>query len=153
MKKFFDSESLLDCLNEVYKSDVKGKIYRLLYEMNKNLKIKVKTPVGTTESVETGPGVTQGSVEAATLSSVNMGKGVEEKFEDSVEELFYVDLKLNPCLFLDDIFRMAGTIKSAQEGNNRLQEMMEEKGLEFHGDKSCFLLMGNKKGRKKLKTE
>ena len=31
LKKYFDSESIFDCCYEVYKSNVKGKVYRLLY--------------------------------------------------------------------------------------------------------------------------
>ena len=31
LSKFFDRESLHDCLNELYKSNVRGKLYRLLY--------------------------------------------------------------------------------------------------------------------------
>ena len=46
LKKFFDSENLIDCMSEMYKSNVKGKIYRLLYKMNQNIRISVKTPVG-----------------------------------------------------------------------------------------------------------
>ena len=33
--KFYDRESLRDCLAEIHKNNVKGKTYRLLYKMNK----------------------------------------------------------------------------------------------------------------------
>ena len=76
LEKFFDFENIFDILNEVYISGVGGKIYRLIYEMNKNVKIKVKTPVGLTEVEETGPGASQGSVDAPVISSVSIGDGV-----------------------------------------------------------------------------
>ena len=41
--KYFDSESLMDIQNELYKSEVRGRLYRLIYEMNKKSTIKVKT--------------------------------------------------------------------------------------------------------------
>ena len=41
VSKFFDRESLKDCMNELYRSKVQGKLYRLLHEMNKNTKISV----------------------------------------------------------------------------------------------------------------
>ena len=44
--KMFDRESLIDCLNEVYKSNVRGKLYKLTYELNKNTRIKIRTAVG-----------------------------------------------------------------------------------------------------------
>ena len=43
---FFDSEDIFDCLDEAYPSEIRGKVYRLLYKMNENIRIKVKTPLG-----------------------------------------------------------------------------------------------------------
>ena len=57
LKTFFDSESLLDCMSELYKNNIKGKVYRLLFEMNKNIRIQIQTPVGLTEARDTGPTV------------------------------------------------------------------------------------------------
>ena len=45
ISKYFDSESLLDCCSEVYRNKVKGKVYRLLFQLNKNVRIRVKTSV------------------------------------------------------------------------------------------------------------
>ena len=41
LSNIFDWESLLDCMNELYKSGITGKLYRLLYTMNKNTKISI----------------------------------------------------------------------------------------------------------------
>ena len=43
--KYFDSESLRDCLDELYKSKIRGRLYKLVFELNKDTRIKVKTPV------------------------------------------------------------------------------------------------------------
>ena len=58
---FFDSESLQDVLNELYKCQVKGKIYRLLYKLNQKSLIHVKTPVGATTEEEREEGISQGN--------------------------------------------------------------------------------------------
>ena len=65
---FFDSEDIYDVFSEIYASQVKGKDYRLLFEMNRNTRIRIKTPVGDSQWSDTGPNLTQGSVEAAVLS-------------------------------------------------------------------------------------
>ena len=83
LRKFYDSEKLTDCLSELYSCQVKGKLYRLIFNMNKSVKIRVKTPVGVTRSEEVGETVTQGSVEAAPLSAVSIDRGVNVAFEDS----------------------------------------------------------------------
>ena len=36
-------------MSEVYNKEIKNKPYRLLYKMNEEIKIRVETPVGTTE--------------------------------------------------------------------------------------------------------
>ena len=63
ISKYFDRESLIDVLGEAYKCDVRGKLYRLLYELNKDTLIKVRTPVGDTDEKETGAGLGQGTIE------------------------------------------------------------------------------------------
>ena len=68
LSKFFDRESLTDCMNELYKSKVQGKLYRLLYTMNRNTRICVQTPVGVTDEQDTGEGVGQGTLEGALIS-------------------------------------------------------------------------------------
>ena len=85
--KFFDSESLSDCMNELYKNEVRGKLYRLLFEMNKNTKISVQTPVGMTGEEDTGEGVGQGTLEGALVSAVNLDNGVNDFFYDSEYEV------------------------------------------------------------------
>ena len=86
---FFDSEDIYDVLGEVYTNDVKGKVYRLLFELNKNARIEVNTPVGTSQSADTGPIVTQGSVEAGVMSSVSIDNGTNVTFVNSDCEVFY----------------------------------------------------------------
>ena len=54
ISKFFDSECLIDVMNELYRNELRGKLYRLVYLMNQNTRIKVSTPVGVTEERDTG---------------------------------------------------------------------------------------------------
>ena len=84
LSKYFDRENIYDCCNELYRSQVKGKVYRLLYTLNKNSRIRVRTPVGESTSVEVGPCLTQGSVEGAVVSAVNLDKGVQDFFHDKI---------------------------------------------------------------------
>ena len=43
--KFFDREMLIDALDAVYNAEIKGKLYRLLFMLNKDTQIQVKTTV------------------------------------------------------------------------------------------------------------
>ena len=150
---FFDSEDIYDVFGEIYASQVKGKIYRLLFELNKNTKIKINTPVGLSQSAETGPIITQGGVESGILSSVSIDNGTNVTFANSDCEVIYHGLKLAPLDYQDDIMRMAETVSSAQYSNNLMEDLFSQKSLSFNLTKSQFLIMGNKQARKKLNSE
>ena len=42
LKSFFDTENLADVMSELHKKNVKGKIYRLIYKLNENIRKKIK---------------------------------------------------------------------------------------------------------------
>ena len=153
LSKFFDREVLTDCMNELYKSNVKGKLYRLLYAMNRNTRISVQTPVGVTEEHDTGEGVGQGTLEGAIVSAVNLDTGVNEFFSDSEHEVCYGQLPLQPMLFQDDVARLSLDIESAQVGNDKMEAMAETKLLNYNLEKSCFILIGNKKTRTEMQEK
>ena len=164
LRKMFDFEDIFDCLEKVHSSEVKGKLYRLIFNMNKNVKIKIRTPVGDSNEANTGPIVTQGSVDSGILSSVSIGNNVEEAFwkenksknndrEYKNESVLYDSIPLSPLCFMDDCFNMSSTVPRAQQGNDIMEEIINKKGLEFNHDKSNFLVVGNAKGRKKIKAE
>ena len=62
-------------------------MYRLVSELNSNTQIKVKTPLGKTETAPIDPGMTQGSVDAAIISSANVAGGLEEFFKEPEKEI------------------------------------------------------------------
>ena len=107
ISKYFDRESLVDVMGDIYKLGVQGKVYRLLYEMNRDTVVKVKTPVGDTDEAETGEGLGQGTIVGAILSAANLGQGVEKYFHDSENEVFYGQVRLQPMLFQDDVARLS----------------------------------------------
>ena len=121
--------------------------------MNKNVRIKVKTPVGVTKSEEVGDLVAQGTVEAVVISGVSIDNGVNDAFVDSDGEVEYFGVKLHPTLFMDDIGRMAETVESAQDGNKRMEDLLESKCLNFNLSKSNYIIMGKSKQKKKLRDE
>ena len=145
ISKFFDRENLRDCLNAVYKSGINGKLYRLLYEMNRNSRISVQTPVGLSEKCDTGETVGQGTLEGAVISAVSLDKGIEEFFEGSEYEVVYAGLRLQPLLFQDDVSRLAYTPNDLQAGNDMLECMAESKLLDFNLTKSGYMQIGKKR--------
>ena len=54
---------------------------------------------------------------------------------------------------MDDIFRMATNREDAQYGNDKMREVLGPKQLRLNLDKSCYIVVGNKKARIKLQEE
>ena len=141
ISKFFDRENIYDVLDEAFKSGVKGKAYRLLFEMNRKSKIKVKTPLGNTEEAETKAHLGQGTVEGAILSANSIYKGVGEYLGDE-NDINYGTLVVKSLLFQDDIASASRTIESAQSKNDKMEAMLETKLLDLNDLKSVVLVTG-----------
>ena len=163
--KFFDLESATDVHYKMYKSNVKGKVYRLLYLLNQNIRIRVRTAVGVTEAANTGPGIGQGTIPGAIESAVGLDAGVKEFFhgeddEDEREEeeddnyvVKYDDIKIHPLIFQDDLMSPSNSVKAAQRVNDKMEQLMESKLLDLNKLKSVFIVVGEKKARKKMQRE
>ena len=152
VSRFFDRENLRDCCGELYKLDIKGKMYRLAFILNKDTEIRVRTPVGYTDSSDVGETLGQGTSESGLISSGSLSGGVTEYFTGS-NEVHYASLKLGCCLFQDDIARMAEDLKNVEDGNRRLEAMAESKLLDYNAGKTGMIIIGPKKFRKKIKEE
>ena len=125
IQTFFDSENIFDVFEDVYTSQVKGKLYRLLYEMNKNSKITIRTPVGDTEPKDSGPVITQGGIESAIMSSVSIDRGTDVTFAASDCEARYHGLKLAPLRWMVDMLRIGDRVASAQYSSCLIEESFE----------------------------
>ena len=115
--------------------------------MNKDTRIRVRTPVGDTEERDIGEGWGQGTIEGALCSAVNLDNGVRDFFAGSEYEVSYGGLMLGPALFQDDVSRLCEDPVSAQMGNDRMESMAETKLLDFNQGKSCYMVIGSKKAR------
>ena len=94
IQKYFDSENLKDAMNSLHCCGVDGKLYNLIYELNKSNRIQIKTSVGVSERFEVGPTVAQGSIGGGLISSCNLDYSINKYFRSSSSEVFYHDLKL-----------------------------------------------------------
>ena len=95
---------LLDAMDALYSCGLKGKLYRLIYMLNKDTIIKVNTGVGMSDERETGENVGQGTIEGALVSAANIDVGVKSVFKDSdkdhVIESKLLDFNLTKSCFI-----------------------------------------------------
>ena len=118
IKKYFDSENLKDAMHSLYNYGIRGKLYNLIFELNKSNQIKIKTSVGMSESFEVGPTVAQGSIGGGLISSCNLDFTVNEYFQHSSSEVFYNNLRLQPLIYQDDLGKFSSSIEAVQNHQN-----------------------------------
>ena len=148
MSKFFDKESLLDCMNVLNThAKINNKSYRLWYKLNEGTRISVKTSVGETDKATIFDSIGQGSVGAALVSSLNIGVAIKETFTDQYTAKIG-QLPLNTLIFQDDISKMNDDIDQAREGCHKIDRTLKSKLLSANYDKSKFLIIGKEKFRK-----
>ena len=146
ISKFFNREQTFDVLGEAYRAGVRGKPYRLLFEMNRKNKIKVKTLIGTTEEEETNPGLGQGTIKGAILSANSLSKGVDDYLDDE-NDTNYGNIVVKSLLWQDDIAAASKSIESAQAKKDKIIAMLESKLLDANESKSVCMVFGKKKYR------
>ena len=151
MSKFFVKESLLDCMDTLNKkAKIDAKSYRMLYRLNKNTKISVKTSLGESKTAPIKDSVGQGSFAAALISSLNIGSAIADKFEgESTANIGLLELA---CLILqDDIMKMSNTVEQARNGYQNIDKLLKQKLLSLNYDKSKYILLGNRKAKNRMK--
>ena len=153
MAKFFDKESLLDCMDTLNKkANIDAKSYRMLYKLNANTKISVKTSVGESKTAPIDDSIGQGSFSAALSSSLNIGCAVADKLKDDCTASIG-QLELIALILQDDISKMCNTVEQARNGSQMIDELLKQKLLSVNYDKSKYLLLGNTKAKNRLRKE
>ena len=148
MSKFFDKESLLDCMDVLSThAKVSKKSYRIWFKLNEGTRICVKTSVGDTGKETIFDSIGQGSVGAALVSALNIGVAIKETFLDQYTANIG-QLPVNTLIFQDDISKMNDNIDQAREGCAKIDRTLKSKLLSANYDKSKYLIIGNDEVRK-----
>ena len=158
MAKFFDKESLIDCMYSLSKyAKIDNKSYRIWYKINQNTRICVNTSVGTSDYRYIDDSVGQGQVGAALVSSLSIGCAVEEVFRGIISATIgkpslndFESVNLNSVIFQDDIGKMSDNLDDAKIGSQILYDTLCRKVLSVNYDKSKYIIFGSKSQRDNL---
>ena len=150
MSKFFDKESLIDCMTVLSKeAKVSHKSYRIWYKLNEGTKISVNTSVGETDQATIWDSIGQGGCGAALVSSLNIGVAIQETFMDQYTANIG-EVLLNTLIFQDDISKMNDNIDQSKEGCEKIDRTLKSKLLSVNYDKSKYLIIGDEEFRKDI---
>uniref|UniRef100_A0A7M5VCA9 Reverse transcriptase domain-containing protein n=1 Tax=Clytia hemisphaerica TaxID=252671 RepID=A0A7M5VCA9_9CNID len=149
-KKCFDRLWLKDCIKDLKDAGVREAEARQVFKLNKKCQIIIDTPVGSTQEIEIGEIVKQGTVLgpqlccASTMMVNKVGPGIVTSMAPG--------LQVNALAYVDDIAG-AGSKLAAENTLKALKEMEETKKFTFSTSKTKILHIGKKKNEEELSFE
>ena len=128
---------LKDCLLEMYNLGYDPNTLKILYEMNKETDIIIRTPVGNTNNIQIKEVVKQGTIfgpimccaETSTVNSI----GEEVKYS-------YGKINIGMPVFMDDI-ATAGKAEHIRKGIKNCARMEREKKISFGLKKTKYMIV------------
>ena len=148
LRKAFDKMVLKNVMENLWEAGIKGRIWRMIYCINKKASIKIKTSIGITDEFIVGDILKQGSVLAANLAALHTDS-VSKRFENTGLGVRYGQEFIPLLLYQDDIVKFDNTIENMQKSNTILEIFQNENRMQYHPSKS--VLMTNKPNTNNIK--
>ena len=141
IEKCFDNLWLKDCIIELVRHGTPIQEAMFIYEMNKNVKAIVKTPVGDTDEIELEEIVRQGTVGGNKLCIVST---------DRINKMGYYRERdgIRYPLFVDDKIGL-GEVETVEEMNHKMKTLETTKKYRYNTKKGKTEWMMNKNCKKK----
>ena len=150
---YFDKEDIYDCLETMETLKVNKKAARLWFKLNQDTEVAVKMPCGMTETAKVGDCLAQGTSSAGLVSQANLDHGLNRYFSGSKDVLCYGGIRIQPLSFQDDIGSPCSDVSMARVQSTFISSIFQEKTLEAHPDKTCYLILGSEKFKKEAQEE
>jgi hypothetical protein len=143
--KCFDSLWLEECINDIYDAGLQNDKLNLLYNMNQNAFVAIKTPYGITDRIVMKKIVMQGSLLGSLLCTATLDKLGKQKYA-SEELLFKYKGKVGvPALeMVDDILDIQKCGGDAIKANAIVNSFIEHKKLTLSSSKCHKIHCGKK---------
>ena len=136
-QQMFDSMNLKEACSELYDICLKTDKLNLVYDANKNIKVKVNTPSGVTEQMTMKEIVMQGDTWASTMVSVQCDAFSKELLEEGASFIskYKGFVPVGILGQIDDLIGVTEAGYKAQQMNSYLNVKTADKYLQFGPDK------------------
>ena len=137
-EKCFDKLWLKDSILELAELGVSAKDAMMIYKMNEEATLVVKTPVGNTEEIQIRDLVRQGSIYGPTLCCVSTAKvnDIGEEVKESLEEI-----QIGMLIFMDDINSTSKDAENIKRAIRNCRALEEQKKFTFGLDKTKYMII------------
>ena len=136
-KQCFDTLWIEECLNDFYDGGLQNEKLALLYNVNKNVKVAVKTPVGKTPRGSIHNVIIQGDVFGPLLCSKQVDSFGKECIEENKYTYMYKgEVEIPPLGMVDDLICVSECGYKTTMLNSFIRFKTNEKKLQF-GIEKC----------------
>ena len=132
---------------------INKKAIRMWYLLNKGTKIKVKTAFGVTKQAAVGDCLGQGTSRAGLVSADNLDLGLQNKFNHSKDVMYYGQVRVQPLSYEDDVGSLCTNVTMLRKQANKMIDMLKQKTLNAHPEKSGYLILGSQSFIDNMKQE
>ena len=143
-RQCFDTLWLQECINDLFDAGVQDDKLALIYEVNKNNKVAIKTPFGTTSRVNINQIVLQGEVFGPLQCSVLVDTISKECIEEGKFLYSYKEVNIPPLSMIDDLACISESGTKSVEMNSYINAKTSIKKLQYNVDKSYQIHVGGK---------
>ena len=136
IEKCFDKLWAKECFNDIYENGVTNDKLSLLYQINKNAQVAIKTSSGLTKRTPISDIIMQGTVWGCILCTStidNLGKQCYASPQDMYQ---YKGVPIPPLGMVDDIICVTN-VNQTQKMNQRINTFIESKKLKLSATK-CY---------------
>ena len=152
-KQCFDSLWLQECMNDFYSAGVQDDKFALLYNINANVEIAVRTPVGKTTRENISNAITQGDVFGAMFCSKQVDTFGQECLKESKYTYLYRgEVEIPPLSMVDDLLSISECGYRTQSVNTFLTFKTDSKKLQFGAQKCKKMHIGKSHAEYKCQT-
>ena len=142
-KQCFDSLWLQECLNDFYSAGAQDDKFALLYNVNSNVKIAVRTPVGRTNRESISDVITQGDVFGPLFCSKQVDTFGQECLKEGRYTYSYRgEVEIPPLSMVDDLLCVSECGFRTRSAHALLTFKTESKKLQFGAQKCKKLHVG-----------
>ena len=138
LRKAFDKMILRNIMQNLWNIGIRGKIWRNIYNINKNATIKIKTAIGQTNEFTVGETLKQGSVLATNLAALHTDT-VSNRFTHTGLGANYGNEIVPLLLYQDDIVKFDKNRTNMQKSNIILEIFQDENRMQYHNTKSVMM--------------
>ena len=146
-EKCFDSLWTYECINDLYESGLQNDKLSVLFAINKNAQVAIKTPHGMTSRISIPNIIMQGTVWGSLFCTATIDKLSQKAYSEKALLYKYKgEVSVPPLGMVDDVLTMQKCGATSRAINTEVNAFFEQKKLKLAEKKCVQIHVGRKCG-------